>query len=294
MKKNSQKRRPGRGPLTPAQQPSARQAGSGRAISEDRHFGESEHKSVISNTLADSVSDVMEPPSNKMVAIYIATLAVLIAIGAVGGNDALKTATQKNIYWADAWAHYQGKSTRQNEYRLAKNQLQLTLAANPAMPEDAKKAMQAQIAQYDKSIACYDNYTPDCREGGEDKKARAPSATPAGQTPVEAAPTPSTASAEPKAGSEAANQANLNKAGKRQLTEIANAYAVERDLAYAQHPYFDYSQAMLQIAIVLASSSIIAGGWVLLIASGAVAAGGVLLLFNGFFLVWDFLGVIGG
>ena len=38
-------------------------------------------------------------------------------------------------------------------------------------------------------------------------------------------------------------------------------------------PYFDYGQALLQIAIVLASVSIITGGTSLLVLSGILAAG---------------------
>jgi hypothetical protein len=49
-------------------------------------------------------------------------------------------------------------------------------------------------------------------------------------------------------------------------------------------PYFDYGEALLQIAIVLASIAIITKGSFLLAVSGALAAGGALLTFNGFTL----------
>jgi hypothetical protein len=49
-------------------------------------------------------------------------------------------------------------------------------------------------------------------------------------------------------------------------------------------PYFDYGQALLQIAIVLASVAIITGGTVLLVLSGLLAGLGTLSTLNGFLL----------
>ena len=55
----------------------------------------------------------------------------------------------------------------------------------------------------------------------------------------------------------------------------------QRKLALAQHPFYDYSMAMLQIAIVLASASIVMGTSFLLYGSFGVGAFGVLLFLNG-------------
>ena len=57
-------------------------------------------------------------------------------------------------------------------------------------------------------------------------------------------------------------------------------------------PYFDWSQALLQIAIVLASVHLIIGNMMLLGLSGGLAALGVLLMINGYTLAtWlPFLG----
>lgn len=58
----------------------------------------------------------------------------------------------------------------------------------------------------------------------------------------------------------------------------------ERDIALRQDPYFDYAQAFLQIAIVLASVAILVPQPWLLGASGAVALLGALLTLNGYTL----------
>ena len=60
---------------------------------------------------------------------------------------------------------------------------------------------------------------------------------------------------------------------------------MERDVALRKDPYFDWSQALLQIAIVLASVHLIIGNAWLLGLSGALGALGTLLMLNGFTLV---------
>jgi hypothetical protein len=58
----------------------------------------------------------------------------------------------------------------------------------------------------------------------------------------------------------------------------------ERDVALRRDPYFDYGEALLQIAIVLASVAIISGGTTLLGVSGLLGAAGALFTLNGFTL----------
>ena len=74
--------------------------------------------------------------------------------------------------------------------------------------------------------------------------------------------------------------------GLDQLWEKARALEKERDVAMRKDPYFDYGQALLQIAIVLASVAIVAGGNAVLVASALLAAVGVFMTFNGFTLAF--------
>lgn len=72
--------------------------------------------------------------------------------------------------------------------------------------------------------------------------------------------------------------------GLDELFVRAKAIEVERDVAFRKDPYFDLSQALLQIAVVLASVALIAGTNVLLWASFGLAICGTLLMVNGFTL----------
>ena len=74
--------------------------------------------------------------------------------------------------------------------------------------------------------------------------------------------------------------------GKTELLAMAESCDNQRKLALAQHPFYDYSMAMLQIAIVLASASIIMGTPFLLYGSFGVGAFAVLLFLNGYTLFY--------
>jgi hypothetical protein len=73
--------------------------------------------------------------------------------------------------------------------------------------------------------------------------------------------------------------------GLDELFVKGKALEVERDVALRKDPYFDWSQAMLQIAIVLASVHLIIGNFPLLAMSGGLGALGILLMLNGFTLL---------
>jgi hypothetical protein len=79
--------------------------------------------------------------------------------------------------------------------------------------------------------------------------------------------------------------------GLDQLFEKGKRLEVERDVAMRKDPYFDYGEALLQIAIVLASISIITKGSFLLGASGVLALVGSLFALNGFTLAFAIPGL---
>jgi hypothetical protein len=72
--------------------------------------------------------------------------------------------------------------------------------------------------------------------------------------------------------------------GRRQLTARAQDFEAQRDRAQKQDPNFDFSEALFQIAIVLASVAILAGSRMILRVSLAAGAAATLLMLNGYFL----------
>lgn len=81
------------------------------------------------------------------------------------------------------------------------------------------------------------------------------------------------------------------KEGKKELILRAKEYEAKRDHALKQDPYFDYAEALLQIAIVLISVAIVAElGWLSFI-GGALGILGTLLAINGFLLLVEVPGL---
>ena len=80
--------------------------------------------------------------------------------------------------------------------------------------------------------------------------------------------------------------------GKKELVAKAKEYEQKRDHALKQDPYFDYAEALLQIAIVLISVSIVSEVVWLSLFGGAIGILGTLLMINGFLLLVElpFLG----
>lgn len=73
--------------------------------------------------------------------------------------------------------------------------------------------------------------------------------------------------------------------GLDELFQRGKALEADRDVAMRKDPYFDWSQALLQIAIVLASIHLIINSLPLLAFSGGLGLFGILLMLNGFTLL---------
>jgi hypothetical protein len=160
----------------------------------------------------------------------------------MGGDNAAKDANRANIDAANTWAFFQAKNIRRNEFRLAADQLELMLLAQPDMKPEARTAIEAKIKSYRDTAQLY--------------------------------------TTDPKTGE-----------GLDELFTKAKSIEADRDRALRKDPYFDLSQAMLQIAIVLASVAIIAGTDLLFFLSLGVGALGTLLMFNGYTLAFAIPGI---
>jgi Domain of unknown function (DUF4337) len=106
-------------------------------------------------------------------ALLISVLAMLLAIGSLGGGNATDDMVHGNIKASDTWAFYQAKNVRQTEYKIAADRLTLELA-DPTISPEARKAAVAQLAKYQETIARYDDEPDPAAPGdslrGEGKK----------------------------------------------------------------------------------------------------------------------------
>jgi hypothetical protein len=79
--------------------------------------------------------------------------------------------------------------------------------------------------------------------------------------------------------------------GKKELIVKAREHEAKRDHALKQDPYFDYAEALLQIAIVLISVAIVAEQVWLAFLGGGLGVVGALLMVNGFLLLVEVPGL---
>lgn len=185
-------------------------------------------------SLPESLDPVSEASPNKLTAIYIAALAVLIAIASIGDDGAAKTMIRSSIDITDTYSFFQAKNVRQTGFRLAADDFEAQLA-DPALAAPVRQKLEEKIKSYRATAERYES--------------------------------------EPETGE-----------GKKELLVKAKALEVERDIALKQDPYFDYAQALLQIAVVLASVSFIIGGALLLRVSAVMGILGTLAMLNAFTL----------
>jgi hypothetical protein len=89
-------------------------------------------------------------------ALIIAIMAMLLAVGSLGGGNATDDMVYGNIKASDTWAFYQAKNVRQTEYRIAADRLEVELA-DPTLNATARRAMETQLQKYRETVARYDN-----------------------------------------------------------------------------------------------------------------------------------------
>ena len=183
----------------------------------------------------EELQDAHEKSGNKWVAVYIAILAVALAITGMGASNAMKDMLSNNIEASNLWSFFQAKTIRKTSIDAAADQMGLILAANPNLPEASRKQIEDTIKRYRANSARYES-EPDTREG------------------------------------------------RKELIARAKEKEKARDKAQRRDPYFDFAEALIQIAIVLASVSLITRTSLLLIVSFAMSGAGIFLTANGFLL----------
>lgn len=156
----------------------------------------------------EELQEVHEKSGSKWVAVYIAILAVALAITGMGASNAMKDMLSNNIEASNLWAFFQAKTIRKTSIDGTADQLALILASNPNMAETAKKQIEDAVKRYRATSARYES--------------------------------------EPETGE-----------GRKELAVRAKAAEERRDYTKARAHIFEFASALLQIAIVLASTAVI-------------------------------------
>jgi len=103
-----------------------------------------------------SLDEEKEKQRVKWIGVYIAMLAVLLAICNVGGDNASKDAAKANLDATNLWAFFQAKYIRRTQYSLSRDSLERELLAAPNMPQELRTKINSQLTEYNQKI---DEYT---------------------------------------------------------------------------------------------------------------------------------------
>lgn len=191
---------------------------------------------MVWDELGREADEANQRDRDRWIGVYIGVLAVILAICSMGGGNAAKDATLKNIEATNTWAFFQSKNLRRQALRLQVEQLEIMRDSDPNLPDAAKAAIASKIAEH-------------------------------------------------KAEDDKLTSDTVKNEGLDQLWERGKSLEAARDLAMQKDPYFDYGEALLQIAIVLGGVALISNGSMLLIASFVAGVFGTLMTFNGFTLL---------
>lgn len=191
---------------------------------------------MVWDKLGREADEANQRDRDRWIGVYIGVLAMILAVCAMGGGNAAKNATLKNVEATNTWAFFQAKNMRRHVLRVQADELELLKTTTSTLGDEARAAIDSKIAAY--------------RE--QDKEL----------------------TSNPKTGE-----------GLDELFNHGKELEAERDVAMRQDPYFDYGEALLQIAIVLGGVALISNGPMLLIASFVMGVLGALMTFNGFSLL---------
>jgi hypothetical protein len=192
---------------------------------------------VVLSAAEERAEHQREERFRRGVALWVAVLAMVLAITSMGREHAGKEAINANIHASDTYNFFQAKNIRQTDNQLAADDLEtLLVLENP--PEPLRSRLQQRLDGYKANVARYES--------------------------------------EPSTGE-----------GKTELLAEARRLETERDEAQQREHSFNYSQALLQIAIVLGSVVILSLSRVVLALSGVVAVVAAVLLTNGYLALYD-------
>lgn len=178
----------------------------------------------------DELEELRNSGFTRRVALTTAAYAVMLALAALGGNNAMKEMILAQQQASDQWAYYQAKVVREHQYRIQQKRLEVELA-------ERRATMSPDIAQQYEALLS--DFSAEARRYNTEKK---------------------------------------------DLEREAKQFEQERDLNRNKDPYFDFAEVLLQIAIVLASISILSASRLMFGVSLILAVCGTFLTINGYTL----------
>lgn len=129
---------------------------------------------LISEIREERAEHAVEDRFRDRAAMLIAMMAMLLAVGSLGGGNVAEDMIHNNIKASDTWAFFQAKNVRQTQYRIAVEQMEAQLASDAGMTPQVRANLQQIVDRYRATIARYDDEPDPAAPGdslrGEGKK----------------------------------------------------------------------------------------------------------------------------
>ena len=121
---------------------------------------------------AEQAEEAHGVPLKSRAALQVSILAMILAIGNLGGDNATKNAQEHNLAASNLYSFYQAKNVRQTQYKIAADEIELSLARDDRMSADARAKVEKKISDYRKNVERYES-EPETGEGKKELLARA-------------------------------------------------------------------------------------------------------------------------
>src|SRR5713226_3468624 len=97
----------------------------------------------------EELEEIKNTAFTRRVAITTAVYAVMLAIAALGSNNAMKDMLVAQQQASDQWAFYQAKVIREHEYRIQQKRLKVELAERgSSMPPEARQQYETLLTDF--------------------------------------------------------------------------------------------------------------------------------------------------
>ena len=111
-------------------------------------------------------------PFKARSALQISILAMILAITNLGGDNSTKEAQVHDLAASNLFSFYQAKNVRQTQYKIAADELELSLVRDDKLVAAAREKVEKKIADYRKNVERYES-DPETGEGKKELLAKA-------------------------------------------------------------------------------------------------------------------------